>query len=318
MKFPPLDPSLAATYPLAQRASKVDTAILGSPWTLGGQLHEFLRSLPQTLAAADLRELARRIATAVQTQRPVILGMGAHPIKVGLSPLIIDFLDRGIFSAVAMNGAGIVHDFELAYQGQTSEDVTATLADGSFGMVRETGEFLNTAMRIGVKEQGLGIGQAVGEQVLAAQLPHQHLSIVAAGARLGLPVSVHVTIGADIIHMHPQTDGAAIGEGSLRDFYALAGVVAHLEGGVFLNLGSAVVIPEVFLKALNLARNLGHRVENFTTADLDFVRHYRPAVNVVTRPTLQGGRGFQLTGHHEIMFPLLCAAVLEALASSPS
>lgn len=318
MKFPPLDPSLAATYPLVQRASKVDTAILGSPWMPGGRLHEFLRSLPQTLAAADLRELAQRIATAVQTQRPVILGMGAHPIKVGLSPLIIDFLDRGIFSAVAMNGAGIVHDFELAYQGQTSEDVTATLADGSFGMARETGEFLNTAMRMGVKEQGLGIGQAVGERILAAQLPHQHLSIVAAGARLGVPVSVHVTIGADIIHMHPQTDGAAIGEGSLRDFYALAGVVAHLEGGVFLNLGSAVVIPEVFLKALTLARNLGHRVENFTTADLDFVRHYRPTVNVVTRPTLQGGRGFQLTGHHEIMFPLLCAAVLEALAPSPS
>lgn len=318
MKFPPLDPSQAVTYPLGQRTSTVDAEVLGSTWTPGGQLLDFLRSLPQTLAAADLRDIARRVAEAAKAQRPIVLGMGAHPIKVGLSPLIIDFLDRGLFSAVAMNGAGIIHDFELAYQGQTSEDVTAALADGRFGMARETGEFLNTAMRIGVKEQGLGIGQAVGERILAMQLPHRHLSILAACVRLGVPASVHVTVGADIIHMHPQTDGAAIGEGSLRDFYALAGVVAHLEGGVFLNLGSAVVIPEVFLKALTLARNLGHSVKNFTTVDLDFVRHYRPTVNVVTRPTLQGGRGFQLTGHHEIMFPLLCAAVLEELALSPS
>jgi hypothetical protein len=312
VKFPPLDPSQAVTYSLKQRKNKVAVRTLGAVWRNGGSLRDFLAFLPHTLAAADLREIAQRIAAAVKKQRPVILGMGAHPIKVGLSPLIIDLLDRAIISAIAMNGAGIIHDFELAQQGATSEDVASSLGDGSFGMARETGEFLNTAVRTGVDEK-LGIGEAVGEKILAERLPYTHLSILAACARLSVPACVHVTVGADIIHMHPQVDGAAIGEGSLRDFYRLAGVVAHLEGGVFLNLGSAVVIPEVFLKALNLARNLGNSVKNFTTVDLDFIRHYRPSVNVVTRPTLKGGKGFQLTGHHEIMFPLLCAAVLEEL-----
>lgn len=314
MKFFPLDPSRAATYSLSQRASKVATTTLGTAWQAGGRVREFLAGLPRALAAADLLEIARRIAEAVRAQRPVVLGMGAHPIKVGLSPLIIDWLERGILSAVAMNGAGVIHDFELAYQGETSEDVASALADGSFGMARDTGEFVNTALSIGVKQEGVGIGQAVGKKILADQLPHAHLSILATCARLDTPACVHVAVGTDIIHMHPQADGAAIGEGSLRDFYLLAGVIAQLEGGVFLNLGSAVIIPEVFLKALSLARNLGNSVKNFTTVDLDFIRHYRPAVNVVSRPTLQGGRGFHLTGHHEIMFPLLCAAVLEELA----
>lgn len=315
MKFPPLDPSQAVTYPLDQRKNTVEAETFGTVWRPGGSLRDFLAFLPRTLAAADLLAVAQRIVAAVRAQRPVILGMGAHPIKVGLSPLIIDLLERTIVSAVAMNGAGIIHDFELAYQGATSEEVASALRDGSFGMARETGEFLNTAVRVGVKEQTMGIGQAVGEKILSERLPYTHLSILAACARLSLPACVHVTVGADIIHMHPQVDGAAIGEGSLRDFYRLAGVVAHLEGGVFINLGSAVVIPEVFLKALALARNLGYAVRNFTTVDLDFVRHYRPSVNVVTRPTLEGGRGFQLTGHHEIMFPLLYAAVLEELGS---
>lgn len=317
MKFPPLDPTKATTYPLQRRKSKVAANLLGSPWISGGAFADFLRSLPRTLAAADLIAIAQRIAEAVCNQRPVILGMGAHPLKVGLSPLIIDLLERGILSAVATNGAGIIHDFELAYQGETSEDVASALGDGSFGMAHETGEFLNTAIHAGVRQQGKGIGQAVGEQILADRLPYAHLSVFAACARLGVPACVHVTVGADIIHMHPQADGAAIGEGSLRDFYRLAGVVAHLEEGVFLNLGSAVVIPEVFLKALSLARNLGNSVNNFTTVDLDFIRHYRPSVNVVTRPTLQGGKGYHLTGHHEIMFPLLCAAVLEELGRPP-
>lgn len=318
MKFPPVDPSRAVTYPLKQRPSKVAAATLGTTWQVGGRLRDFLSFLPRTLAAADLLDIARRIAAAVRAQRPVILGMGAHPIKVGLSPLIIDWLERGILAAVAMNGAGIIHDFELAYQGETSEDVASALADGSFGMARDTGEFLNTAIRSGVQQDGVGLGLAVGRKILAEQLPYTHLSILATCARLQTPACVHVAIGADIIHMHPQADGAAIGEGSLRDFYLLAGVIAQLEGGVFLNLGSAVMIPEVFLKALSLARNLGNSVKNFTTVDLDFVRHYRPTVNVVTRPTLLGGRGFHLTGHHEIVFPLLCAAVLEELELSPA
>lgn len=316
MKFSPLDPSLAVTYPLKQRSNKVATATLGSAWQVGGRLRDFLSFLPQTLAAADLLDIARRIAAAVRAQRPVVLGMGAHPIKVGLSPLIIDLLDRGILAAVAMNGAGIIHDFELAYQGETSEDVARALGDGSFGMAHDTGEFLNTAIRVGVQHDGVGLGLAVGKKILEDQLPYAHLSILAACARLQIPACVHVAIGADIIHMHPQANGAAIGEGSLRDFYLFAGTIAQLEGGVFLNLGSAVMIPEVFLKALSLARNLGNLVKNFTTVDLDFVRHYRPAVNVVSRPTSQGGRGFHLTGHHEIMFPLLCAAVLEELELS--
>jgi len=280
-------------------------------------MRDFLDSLPRTLAAADLREIIQRIAAAVRAQRPVVLGMGAHPLKVGLSPLIIDLLERGILSAVAMNGAGIIHDFELAYHGETSEDVAEALGDGSFGMARETGEFLNSAIRAGVAQIGVGLGRAVGEQIRAAGLPHAHLSVLATCARLEVPACVHVAVGTDIIHMHPQADGAAIGEGSLRDFHLLTAVVAQLEGGVFINLGSAVIIPEVFLKAISLARNLGHTVNAFTTVDLDFARHYRPAMNIVSRPTQQGGRGFHLTGHHEILFPLLCAAVIEELATPP-
>ena len=317
MKFPPIDLTRVVTYPLKQRKSKVAADALGTPWQAGGKLYDFLDSLPRTLAAADFREIARSIAAAVRTQRPVVLGMGAHPLKVGLSPLIIDLLERGILSAVAMNGAGIIHDFELAYQGETSEDVAEALGDGSFGMARETGEFLNAAIRAGAKQAGMGIGRAVGEQICATSLPYAHLSVLAACARLEVPACVHVAVGTDIIHMHPQADGAAIGEASLRDFHLLTAVVAQLEGGVFINLGSAVIIPEVFLKALSLARNLGHTINAFTTVDLDFVRHYRPAMNIVSRPTQQGGRGFHLTGHHEILFPLLCAAVIEEMTTPP-
>lgn len=314
MKFPSLDLSRVRTYPLAERGSKVASAILGRPWQPGGTLQDFLRSLPRTLAAEDFQEIVTRIVQAVRAKRPVVLGMGAHVLKVGLSPLIIDLLERGIISAVAMNGAGIIHDFELAYQGATSEDVDAALGDGSFGMARETGEFLNQAIRLRVTRDGFGIGRAVGEQIRVAKLPYERLSVLAASAWLDIPACVHIAVGTDIIHMHPQVDGAALGAGSLRDFHLLTSVVAQLEGGVFINLGSAVIIPEVFLKALSLARNLGHVVNTFTTVDLDFIRHYRPAVNVVTRPTQNGGRGFHLTGHHEILFPLLCAAVVEELS----
>lgn len=315
MKFPPLDFSRTQTYPLSQRKSKVAASVLGKPWHPGNPFRDFLNRLPGTLAAADFREVVTCIVAAVRARRPVILGMGAHPLKVGLSPLIIDLLERGIVSAVALNGAGAIHDFELAYHGETSEDVAAALADGRFGMARETGEFLNGAIRDGILQPGVGIGQAVGERIAAASFPHVSLSVLAACARLQVPACVHVAVGTDIIHMHPQVDGAALGEGSLRDFRLLTAVVAQLEGGVFLNLGSAVIIPEVFLKALSLARNLGYTVNTITTVDLDFVRHYRPAVNVVARPTQNGGRGFHLTGHHELLFPLLCAAVVEELST---
>ncbi len=308
----PIDASRVRTYPLKQRRSKVAASALGRIPLPGMPLREFLASLPDILAARDLRVVARLIAQRHRGGRLVILGMGAHPIKVGLSPLIIDFMRRRILSAVAMNGAGIIHDFELAYHGETSEDVAAGLESGQFGMAEETSRFLNDATAAGCND---GLGYAVGRAILAAKLPHADLSILAAGVRFGVPVTVHVGVGTDIIHMHPSADGAAIGAASLRDFRILAGLAQRLDRGVFINLGSAVLIPEVFLKALNLARNVGGRVGRLVTLDMDFVRQYRPRLNVVERPTVPDGQGFQLTGHHEIMFPLLCAAVLDALAA---
>jgi hypothetical protein len=226
--------------------------------------------------------------------------------------VIIDLMERGIITGLAANGACIVHDFELSYAGQTSEDVACAIADGSFGMARETGKHLNEAIKKGVKK-GYGIGRAVGEFINESKFRHGELSVFGAGARLGLPVSVHVALGTDIIHMHPQADGAAIGEGSMRDFRLLASVVADLEGGVYVNLGSAVLLPEVFLKALAVARNLGHRVENIATVNMDFIQHYRCRENVLRRPTLGKGASHALTGHHEIMFPLLAAALIEEI-----
>ena len=308
----PIDPARVRTIPLATRPSKVMSAALGAPVRSGLTVRRFLAGLPDILAARELRAAADAIAAAVRRGRPVVLGMGAHPIKVGLGPVICDLMARGRLAAVAMNGACLVHDFELAWGGRTSEDVGPGLDRGLFGMARETGEFLNRATHDGVAA-GLGLGRAVGDAILKARLPHRKTSILATAARLGVPATVHVAIGTDIIHMHPSADGAAIGEGSLRDFRLLAGVVGGLEGGVYLNLGSAVVLPEVFVKALNLARNTGRRVRRLTTVDMDFNRHYRPGVNVVARPTAAGGRGIQLTGHHEIMFPLLWAAAEEAL-----
>ncbi len=305
--------SRVRTVPLARRQSLVAAPSLGRPVQAGMTVRGLVARLPDILAASDLRGAVERIARALRRDRLVVLGMGAHPIKVGLGPTIVDLIERGRLAAVAMNGACLVHDFELAWNGRTSEDVGPGLERGTFGMARETGEFLNRATREGVAA-GLGLGRAIGEAILRARLPFRRTSILAAAARAGIPATAHVAIGTDIIHMHPSADGAAIGEGSLRDFHLLAGVVARLAGGVYLNLGSAVVLPEVFVKALNLARNVGHPVRDLTTIDMDFTRHYRPAVNVVARPTAAGGRGIQLTGHHEIMFPLLWAAVEDALA----
>ena len=308
----PIDPSRVRTIPLARRPSKVVAATLGKPVRAGLAVRALLDGLPDILAAHELREAAARIARALRAGRLVVLGMGAHVIKVGLGPLIADLIARGRLGALAMNGACLIHDFELAWGGRTSEDVGPGLDRGTFGMAHETGAFLNQAIREGVRD-GLGLGQAVAQAMLRERLPFARTSILVAAARAGVPVTAHVAIGTDIIHMHPGVDGAAIGLGSLRDFHLLAGVVARLAGGVYLNLGSAVVLPEVFVKALNLARNLGHPVRDLTTIDMDFHRHYRPTVNVVTRPTAAGGRGIQLTGHHEIMVPLLWAAAEEAL-----
>lgn len=312
MKRREIDLSRVRTYPLAKRKSLVPAQALGWPVPAGASLSDFLASLPDVLAARDLREVAREIVRRHRSGSAIVLGMGAHPIKVGLSPLIIDLLERRLLSCIAMNGAGIIHDFELAAAGETSEDVAEQLRDGSFGMAEETGRALNEAAQEGARK-GIGLGEAVGRRILADGLPHAASSILAAGARLGVPVTVHVALGTDIVHMHPTADGAAIGATSLRDFRILTGVVAGLEGGAFVNLGSAVVVPEVFLKAISLARNVGHTVNDLLTVNMDFHRQYRPLTNVVSRPTQQGGRGIHLTGHHEIMFPLLCAAIREAM-----
>ncbi|OGW62214.1 MAG: hypothetical protein A2638_04975 [Nitrospirae bacterium RIFCSPHIGHO2_01_FULL_66_17] len=312
LRFPPLDFSRVKTYPTQSRASKVKVEDIGRPHRKGQSLARFLESLPDILAARTLKAVIADIVRAARTGRPVIVGMGAHPIKVGLNPILIDLMKRGVISCLAMNGAGIIHDLELALVGKTSEEVEAGIDTGSFGMARDTAELLNGAIARGAK-QGIGIGQAVGDLISHGAFPHKTMSLLAIGSRLGIPVTVHVAIGTDIIHMHPSADGAAIGATSLEDFKRLTSVVAHLDGGVYLNLGSAVLMPEVFLKALTIARNLGHRVVEFTTVNMDFLQQYRPVTNVVRRPTQAGGRGYALTGHHEIMFPLLAAGVIEAL-----
>ena len=306
-----IDLAKVRTYPLRSRRSVVAKNLMAKPPRPGMSVGAFLRNLPEILVARDVRKAAQEIARRHRAGKSVILGMGAHPIKVGLSPLIIDLMRRDILSGIAMNGASIIHDFEIAFQGETSEDVAVNLADGSFGMAEETGRFLNTAIRKARPEEGLGA--AVGRAIQEARLPNRKLSILANAVQLNVPVTVHVAIGTDIIHMHPSADGAAIGAASLQDFRRLAGLVCDLDGGVFINLGSAVLIPEVFIKALNLARNVGNQVEDLMTIDMDFVRHYRPQMNVVQRPTAGTGKGYHFTGHHEIMFPLLCAAVLESL-----
>ena len=313
-KFAPLDLSLVRTYSIKGRKSKVSVEDLGSIVKGGKSFAAFLDGLPDILAASDIREIASKIASAHSDGNVVAMGMGAHVIKVGLGPMIIDFMERGIISSVALNGAGIVHDFELAYTGKTSEDVAAEIDGGTFGMAEETGRMLNEAIKEGVKK-GWGIGKSVGQMILDRGLPFADKSILAAGARLGVPVTVHVAIGTDIIHMHPHADGAAIGEGSYTDFRLFSSVVAKLDGGFYLNIGSAVLLPEVFLKALTLVRNLGHEVKSFSTVNMDFMQHYRPLTNVVRRPTQDGGKGYALTGHHEIMLPLLFTAVAEKIGT---
>jgi len=262
------------------------------------------------LAAADLKAVVRAIIEAKRDGGGVLWGLGAHVIKTGLGPVLIDLMERGFVSAIAVNGAAIIHDFEVALVGATSEDVDEALGPGRFGMAEETGRLLNGAINEGVAA-GLGIGQAVVRFVRSKEPQYARASILAAAARLEIPVTVHVAIGTDIIHMHPAASGAALGEGSLRDFRYFVSNVARLERGVYLNCGSAVVLPEVFLKAVALARNHGKPLAGLTTVNLDFVRMYRPQTNVVSRPTAGTGRGFSLVGHHELMIPLLAAALVE-------
>ena len=303
------DLSAVRTYPLASRKSKANAVDFAKPFR-GAALRPLLESLPDILAAADFKAVISALKSARDNDRGIVWGLGAHVIKTGLGPVIVDLMERGFVSAVATNGAGVIHDFELALSGATSEDVDEALGPGRFGLAEETGRILNAAINEGVT-RGLGLGQAVGRRLRDMKPQHEQLSVLAAAARLEIPVTVHVAIGTDIIHMHPDASGAALGEGSLRDFRYFVSNVARLAGGVFLNCGSAVVLPEVFLKAVALARNRGTSLDGLTTVNLDFTRLYRPQTNVVSRPVAGIGKGYSLVGHHEIMIPLLAAALID-------
>ncbi|MBW2269663.1 MAG: hypothetical protein JRH16_13900 [Deltaproteobacteria bacterium] len=310
-KLPKIDRAKVQTTSARRRRSKVAVRDEAKPHVAGASFAQFLAGLPELLGAADLRRAIAAGALARKQRRTLLWGLGAHVIKVGLAPVVVDLLERGFVSGILMNGAGCVHDLELSMMGRTSEDVAEALDDGSFGMAGETAGRLNRAIAAGARE-GLGMGAAVGRDILESRDPHKQRSILATAARLDIPVTVHAAIGTDIHHMHPDADGAAIGATSHRDFETATALVATLEGGVFYNVGSAVILPEVFLKALALARNLGRKVRRFTTVDLDFIRHYRPRVNVVERPTRLGGTGLSLTGQHEVLVPLLAAGLVEA------
>ncbi|MDI6739477.1 MAG: hypothetical protein QME74_03840 [Candidatus Edwardsbacteria bacterium] len=303
-----VDLSNVKRYSVRKRASKVGRSNLTRIPDSGKSLGLFLRGLPDILKARDLKALAGDIASAKRRSYPVILMMGAHPIKCGLSPVLIDLVDNGFITAVATNGAGAIHDFELACWGQTSEDVAKGLEDGSFGMAAETADLINGAVIQG-DAQELGFGEALGLFLNEEQVKYRGLSLLARCYQKRVPVTVHVGIGTDVIHQHPSFDGAATGSASHRDFRILSQVIAKLSGGVALNIGSTVILPEVFLKALTVARNLGHPVKNFTTANFDMIQHYRPNANVVDRPVQCGGTGYSFTGHHEIMIPLLAAMI---------
>jgi len=308
----PLSFKNAKTYTLFERRSKVTLESFAKPYNKGDSFKTFLDKLPGILAVRDLRSIVDSIVKARKKNRHVILGMGAHPIKVGLSTIIIDLIERNILTAISTNGAGIIHDFEIAFVGHTSEDVEAELHEGMFGMAKETGNFLNKAIKYGAKKN-IGIGRAVGEKIYKGNFKFKDLSIFANAYKNDIPSTVHVAIGTDIIHMHPGADGSAIGKGSYIDFKLFSSLISELEGGVYINLGSAVIMPEVFLKALNISRNLGYKINNFTTVNIDFLQHYRPLLNVLKRPTKGGGNSYAITCHHELFLPLLSAAVIEAL-----
>ncbi len=311
-KFEPIDLSKVKTYPLSKRKSKVSTDAFAKAWQKGFTFKDFLDRLPDILAGNHLKTIISSTAKAFQENKTIVFAMGAHVTKVGLNPIVIDLMERGIITAVALNGACIIHDLELAMAGQTSEDVSASIGNGTFGMAHETGVFLCDAIRRAGKTSS-GLGETIGAVMIEKKLPFLKHSILAAGRRLGIAVTVHVAFGTDIIHMHPGFDAKATGETTHRDFRTFASVVSTLEKGVYFNIGSAVILPEVFLKAVTLARNLGHQLNDFTTVNMDFIRQYRPMTNVVSRPTADGGRGFHLTGHHEIMLPLIAAGIIEEI-----
>ncbi len=304
-----LSPGLLKTYPLRGRLSKVAAGRFARPLGPDPSVADYLASLPGFLSAADFRAFLRRLRRAKSRRRAIIAGCGAHVLKVGLSPVVIDLMDEGWITGLALNGACVVHDFELAYCGRTSEDVADEIRTGEFGMARETGELVNGAIAAGAAD-GLGLGEAVGRFIAASRFPYKRLSVLAAALERGIPATVHVAVGTDIIHMHPSADGRAIGETSLRDFHGFCRLLAGADGGgAYLNIGSAVILPEVFLKAVSFVRNQGVALDDFTTAVFDFNRQYRPDQNVVRRPLGPRGKGYYFVGPHELLLPLLAAAL---------
>ena len=308
------DLSRVRTVPVKKRTNKVGADEFAKPPGKDRSFHAFLASLPDILVARDFKRVVDAIVLAHRNERAVVAMLGGHIVKTGLSPLLATLLQRGVITHVAMNGSAAIHDYEMARFGATSEDVAAGLKDGTFGMADETGREMNEAFTRG-SERGMGMGESLAEVLRRARLVHPELSVILAAHKAGVPVTVHAALGAEIIHQHPAANGAAIGDTSHRDFRRLAAALEDLhDGGVALNLGSAVIMPEVFLKALTIARNLNAgRPQNFVTCDLDMQRHYRPHMNVVQRPTLQSGKGYEITGHHELMVPLLVWSVLDRL-----
>ena len=303
------DLSSVNTYPLASRTSKARVEDFARPVAAGSTFRQWFDALPALLGAHDLRRVVDAIVAARAGGRGIVWGIGAHVIKTGVSPVLIDLMQRGYVSALAMNGAGLIHDFELALSGATSEDVDEALGPGRFGMAEETSG-LNAIVRAGAEAQQ-GLGEAVGAWLTRENPRFADRSLLVTAQRAGIPVTVHVAIGTDIIHMHPAASGAALGETSLRDFRYFTSSVARLAGGVYLNCGSAVILPEVFLKAVALVRNQGTTLDGLTTVNIDFLRMYRPQTNVVSRPVAGVGTGISLVGHHEVLIPLIAAAVIE-------
>lgn len=309
-KYPVFNKKKLKTISIAERKSLVDVKSFAQPFAPGSSFESFLESLPDCLAAKEFFELLDRMKQARKKDKPIIFGLGAHTVKVGLNPIIIDLMERGWISALAVNGALLIHDFEIALVGKTSEDVSENLHKGKYGNTEETGLFLNIAFQEGI-ENNFGGGEAVGYYMIQSEFPYNKLSIIYNAYKFNIPVTIHPAIGTDIIHYHPKFDGATLGALAEKDFLLFSSIVSQLDGGgVYLNIGSAVILPEVFLKAISFCIAQGIQLKNLYTAVFDFYRHYRPTENVIKRPTIEGGKGYYFIGHHEIMIPLMAAALL--------
>jgi len=314
MKLQPIDLSRVTTYPISERSNKVSLKNdFAGEITPGMSVSDLLKAMPNQLGGESLNAVINAVVKARQNGKPVVVAIGGHVIKCGLQPVLKKLIEADIITAVAMNGSATIHDYEISLIGETSEDVGAVLHCGTFGMAEETGRDINAALKAGVAD-GIGYGEALGRLIVENKNPQRQFSLLATCFEKGIPATVHVAVGTDIIHQHPDCDGAILGQATFTDFRLFTTVVSTLgHGGVFINIGSAVIMPEVFLKALSIAQNMGYHVDGFTTANFDMTQHYRPLQNVVKRPTAGDSRGLTITGHHEIMVPLLAAGILDRI-----